>query len=158
MKHGFLLWRVAHDRLLTNKARMERQLSQDAHCSACHYPVEEGAHALRDCPMAEFLWKQVIAHGQVQEFFAKPLKEWILWNLLKGGIEEIPPGLSLFTTMLWEIWNWRNKRIFEENLMEPLDPIRCVFSKASDIWLKVKRSREEILVSWKFPPSHWVKL
>ena len=40
---------MVYDRLLTNKARLDRNMSLDSECKACCHPVRDAIPLLRDC-------------------------------------------------------------------------------------------------------------
>ncbi|CAN0899765.1 Putative ribonuclease H protein At1g65750 [Linum grandiflorum] len=46
------MWLATHDRLLTNKERRRRHLTETGVCTRCNYPHEIVLHVLRDCPFA----------------------------------------------------------------------------------------------------------
>ncbi|KAK2995370.1 hypothetical protein RJ640_029002 [Escallonia rubra] len=64
---------------------------------------------------------------------------------------------------VWLLWNWRNRRTFEEGFVDPTDPRRVIDSRAAEfvsciILNTSSRRKETVLVHWSLPPWQWHKL
>ena len=82
------LWLARQDRLLTNKARLTRNLSHDSSCPSCGHDVEDTLHVLRDCARAKTVWSVLVENSVQQRFFSLDLADWIDSNIsgqLKGN-------------------------------------------------------------------------
>ena len=72
-------------------------------------------------------------------------------------------AIFFFTVLLWLIWKWSCKKVFNSSSSPPISPGKTIL-KYVDNWLDVNRSRENMAVkegygiSWSPPPSGWVKL
>ncbi|MBA0624764.1 hypothetical protein Godav_010056, partial [Gossypium davidsonii] len=101
-------WRIGHDILPTYEkiSTIRRDFNSD--CPRCGRDKETLIHALKDCPRA----RAVLIHGGLNS------------NLLDSShcrgvdwIEEVARSLDVkalsdFVTVLWNIWNSRNKKVF----------------------------------------------
>lgn len=57
---NLFLWRVAHDRLMTNMERERRGISDNGLFPRCQQAPESIMHLLRDCEFAMDLWVQIV--------------------------------------------------------------------------------------------------
>lgn len=69
------LWLAWQDRLLTNKARLTRNLSHDSSCPSCGHDVEDTLHVLRDCARAKTVWSVLVENSVQQRFFSLDLAD-----------------------------------------------------------------------------------
>lgn len=51
-----LMWLLAHDRVLSNWARWNRQIAKSPGCDRCDAAKEDDVHAVRDCNKSRELW------------------------------------------------------------------------------------------------------
>ena len=77
------MWLVINDALLTNCARLKRNMTANDTCAICGSISETMLHTLRDCSKAKEMWKS-IDHSFIKDsFFIQPLSEWLEENVLK---------------------------------------------------------------------------
>ncbi|CAN1127067.1 Putative ribonuclease H protein At1g65750 [Linum perenne] len=55
----FFLWLTLHEHLLTNAERARRHLTNSTACLQCGSQAETVKHVLRDCPLAEEVWRKL---------------------------------------------------------------------------------------------------
>lgn len=79
LKIFFLL--ILHGRILTNEQRARRQLTIDSSCRICDWPYESIIHLLRDCPIAQEVWKTIRVPTQVFPLANAPVKTWCVGNV-----------------------------------------------------------------------------
>ncbi|MBA0596509.1 hypothetical protein Gorai_013326, partial [Gossypium raimondii] len=103
-------WRIGHDILPTyeNISKIRREFN--SMCPHCGSEEESLIHALKDCPRD----KAVLIHGD----FDNTLVEGRFGRCV-DWIEEVArsldkKALSDFVTVLWNIWNSRNNKVFRD--------------------------------------------
>lgn len=163
----FFLWLVFRDRLMSNTNRVLRHLIQDPSCSVCGAQEEDVEHILRSCPAAILVWKKFPWITDT-ELFAKPLQDWLVYNLNERNQTWMEDWFMAFATTLWWIWRWRNMRCFNTNVDIPFDQYSFIMGqvgrfqqamKKEDLMLgKRKRERIQTFVRWSTPRAGWVKL
>ncbi|XP_012435428.1 uncharacterized protein LOC105762054 [Gossypium raimondii] len=132
-------WRIGHDILPTYEkiSTIRRDFNSD--CPRCRRDKETLIHALKDCPRA----RMVLMHGGLNS------------NLLDGSLD--------FVTVLWNIWNNKNNRVFR-NLEEEakvtwdraaaLSHDFCIFNLLKEPSLPKPAVKEE----WRKPKQGTVKI
>lgn len=75
------LWVACHDRVMSNALRFNRKLTEDARCYVCGAEVESTLHILRNCPLAQVVWRNLGGPADKPEFYQQHLKHWITANL-----------------------------------------------------------------------------
>ncbi|XP_060965141.1 uncharacterized protein LOC133034132 [Cannabis sativa] len=121
-------WRVYHHILPVAINLFHRKAIPQPCCSFCRNPVETVTHALLDCPRAAKIWK------------ASPLRTFYISNryvdvkefMLNGFDQLNKESLSLLLTIMWAIWNSRNKKLFANSDMAPTDVVAWTNSFISD--------------------------
>lgn len=107
------LWRIAHNRLMTNATRFERGVSGTAHCLRCHQQDESIMHVLRDCDGAIELWEKIVDPNKWHSFASLGLHPWLELNL---GNTDVGSGSFnwpiVFGTMVHMPWIDRNHFVF----------------------------------------------
>ncbi|KAK7259573.1 hypothetical protein RIF29_25182 [Crotalaria pallida] len=79
-RYKFHIWKLEHDRLLTNERKSTWGLRQ-SDCPFCIGVAETSLHAMRDCAKATQLWNQIIAPSDYNKFYSMDLFSWIRSNL-----------------------------------------------------------------------------
>lgn len=82
-------WILFHRRLLTNRERWRRRMTDSPLCVRCNENDEEVLHAIRDCPIAREVWVWLILLELVDDFFKLGFKEWVVWLVrrVKRGVD-----------------------------------------------------------------------
>ncbi|CAN0892936.1 Putative ribonuclease H protein At1g65750 [Linum grandiflorum] len=72
-----LLWLASHKRVLTNKERGHRHLTNQVLCSLCSSSLESCIHVLRDCIFARNFWGRVLPQVIAENELSKDLRTWL---------------------------------------------------------------------------------
>lgn len=103
-----LLWKVAHEILLTNDKRLARGFCSSGMCSVCSSHVENHFHVFRDCDFAKEVWIIVSGSG-MQGFFSQ--QNWVQWlydNLVTVDDVQGATWNTTFAVVLDNLWRRRN--------------------------------------------------
>lgn len=124
-----------HDRLLCNKNRFKRKLTNDPSCHRCSSGSEESLlHLLRECVIARNVSRSVGGPALYPSFFLRDLHTWIIKNLKAEGLLLAEKWPTLFSLTIWWIWKWRNCAIFGRNEEIPVDMGDFLHAKAIETW------------------------
>ncbi|CAN1129588.1 Putative ribonuclease H protein At1g65750 [Linum perenne] len=107
----FFLWLAFRERLLTNAERYRRHMSDSASCLRCGSREETVCHVLRDCPVAEGVWRE-LGFNITEPNWRGSIADWFsaaLWG--ERG--------ELFGISAWMIWKCRNEAIFQNSYVTP---------------------------------------
>ncbi|KAA3469415.1 reverse transcriptase [Gossypium australe] len=116
-------WRLGHDILPTYDKIANFRSELNSFCPRCGNDKETLIHALKDCPKA----RAVLEYGG----FNNRLLEGVFVNCI-DWVEKVARvldkiAISNFLTVLWNIWNSKNYRIFQGAEMEA----KVIWEKAS---------------------------
>lgn len=160
-KVKIFLWRAAKDLLPTAENLWKKKVVQEATCQICRNQIESIAHALLDCKIARKVWQN--------SPFGKPVQREMSSDVISiiQSLHQQQRDLSgeLVASLLWVIWNARNKMLFE-GINE--DPVRLV-ARAFSVADSIKRIRTPELnfcaekaitkhQQWCPPGEGWVKI
>ncbi|MED6195015.1 hypothetical protein PIB30_117069 [Stylosanthes scabra] len=76
--------------------------------------VETVIHCLNQCPFASEVWRLTDSHGLTAPDGSSTF--WYWWLRVMQGLKRKPnyrSSSSIFSAVLWKLWNERNLRIFE---------------------------------------------
>ncbi|RYR11422.1 hypothetical protein Ahy_B04g068948 [Arachis hypogaea] len=128
-----LIWRLLHDRLLTNQ-RKSHTFGGDDTCHSCRTQPEDTLHAFRNCPIASSTWMILIKPVAVQAFFRTNLKDWITLNLNNQlGTSPDTEWKDTFIITCWNLWNWRNRELHENSYQRPPNASREILKRVREI-------------------------
>ncbi|KAI5339005.1 hypothetical protein L3X38_018277 [Prunus dulcis] len=85
-KLNIFFWLVFQGKILSNEQRARRQLSLDASCGSCHWPVESILHILRDCVKARKVWNALLNSSQSAGFFTMDFQPWL--KIITAAVNE----------------------------------------------------------------------
>lgn len=60
LKLQIFAWHIAQGKILSNEERVRRQLTFDASCGICEWPIETTLHILRDCYKTRGTWNSIL--------------------------------------------------------------------------------------------------
>lgn len=107
-------------KLLTNKQRCIRGLSNVDTYPRCDNASEDILHLFFNCPNSANVWSRF---PNVQVPTTVDLEEWRVW--LQANINQIKvvsggfPNSILVIVTLWKIWIARNKKVFDDINPDP---------------------------------------
>ena len=152
-KLKFLLWKSMKNPLPVGENLRIRNINPLANCPHCGED-ESCLHLFFLCPFALRTWEQALFRTTLLASRITSMKMGLeasrfLINLPPFGIGQ---GL-LFPWILWNLWNCRNKLIFEQKHISSLDLISQSISQAKE-WLgaQIQASSSQIVKSW-IPPT-----
>ncbi|CAN1860132.1 Putative ribonuclease H protein At1g65750 [Linum perenne] len=156
------MWLVAHNRLLTNKERKRRHLTDNDTCSCCGTMVETIDHILRSCPIANEVWRKIAPINLFPSFFNTNFDVW--WNdNMKNSSWKVQFGVTC-----WTLWRSRNERVFQNTQLCPDSMSRQIqfwnqtvtksLEEVAQIRSLNPRVRETREISWQPADSPWYTL
>jgi len=155
------LWTIAHSRIMTNENRVHHNIASDPFCHNYRLETETILHILRDCPLVKTVWKSLLSPNNVTPFFSPELLSWLINNLssqISSG--EGWPWATIFGAAVWNIWKWRNRRIFNIDNCPSSNPTVAIKSHVADIMLtggsganNLISTKQVSMVGWKYPPE-----
>lgn len=108
------IWRACKGSLAVKENLFRRHIAQDAMCSCCDGEIESVIHVLFHCTMAKKVWEKSNFNGL---FVAAPVSNFsdmVLWLSSKMG----KTVLTSIMTMAWAVWFCRNKRVYEQIILD----------------------------------------
>nr|KYP67585.1 Putative ribonuclease H protein At1g65750 family [Cajanus cajan] len=160
-----MLWKTAHNSLLTNTARARRGLALDNLCPKCHQEPETGLHALRDCVVVKNVWSHLVNGGIPPNFINSNLGTWIVSNLTCRNEN----WRLIFAVTIDKLWKARNALIFDQHHVNPY----CLVVSIKRRCLEISRASKECStfsskflgdpygsspIRWQPPPLGSIKL
>lgn len=152
-------WRMSRDALPTCVNLVKRGLDVDPMCPRCGEAYENVTHLMLDCALSSRVWKLSpfqIEVGKRDENDAS----WCFNTLAKLQQED----KSLLLTILWAIWQGRNKWIFKQKWMDPMAVVtlatnfHMAYENAQEKRTNPTSSEPANRESWHPPSSSIVKL
>ncbi|XP_074362434.1 uncharacterized protein LOC141702707 [Apium graveolens] len=121
----------------------------------CNIDGENMIHAFFDCNFDAQYWSHVNLSYDMRELKCAP--DWLLSKLDMCSVEVI----IRICTLLWGVWFWRNKRVWEGRVINPVLSMDGAFNSVSE-WKKARHaSNREVQVSrhqFKKQSSKWMPL
>ena len=119
-------WILLQDKLLTANNLATRGWPHQPNCSLCNGLLETGPHLCLHCPFARAVWHQILVWeglslvAQADPTHFSSIKDW--WEATSSPLPKNQKrdfnGLMIYT--LWNIWKERNRRIFENSALTPI--------------------------------------
>ncbi|KAH9647730.1 putative ribonuclease H protein [Citrus sinensis] len=159
------IWTVLHDRLKIKRELMRRHLVSNGYCDRCGLDLESTLHVLRDCPMAKRVWNHFVPRSLQADFYSKPLKKWIIYNVQSK--EQYRWNLDwncIFEFTIWRLWYWRNKFRFDHVYVDSKFVTQDIMTwaeenqRANDSLLGTAAKKKEAWLHWSPPIWPWCKL
>lgn len=97
---NFFLWRVAHDRLMTNLERACCGISNSDLYPRCNQAPESVMHLLRDCEASLELWEKLVSPSVWHKFASLGHSQWLDYNLQDNTLT------SMIGTGSWSLARW----------------------------------------------------
>jgi hypothetical protein len=116
-KMKIVLWRLAHDCLPTGQQLLCRHICNTDACCFCGQ-VEMVAHAIVKCQYVAEIWREMKKwcgiNCKLMPFISP--QQW-LWEFLANASDE---EATIFTLIIWHIWDNRNGVRNGENFVHPI--------------------------------------
>lgn len=91
------LWKLVHERLLSNVERVRRGMAHEDTCPRCHSSPETNMHLLRDWDDVRDFWYKVVDPEKASRFFSMGMEDWIAWNLAEKDV-------GIHSNVQWDIF------------------------------------------------------
>ncbi|KAJ1418141.1 Zinc knuckle CX2CX4HX4C [Sesbania bispinosa] len=153
------IWRLMHHSLPVRANLARRNIQCEPICPCCEVDRETETHLFRDCSWSKQIWSQSPIDSQWQFPHIESIGEWIN-NIILVCAEEV---VCLFITICYEIWQARNRKVFEQK--EPCTGqilSRALTSRVDQEDLNQQRDivhqqRPSHTSTWTHPPTGWFK-
>ncbi|XP_021839401.2 uncharacterized protein [Spinacia oleracea] len=130
-------------------------------CQVCGAPDETIMRALFDCKHTQVIWESSEFADSLREAPISSFADMFVWVVGKLSKEK----LRLFATLVWACWCYRNKAVFEEGEIEPVQ-VATGFARLVNV---IKQYNERVAphtngsvvasaCSWSPPPQGTVKI
>ncbi|XP_057774811.1 uncharacterized protein LOC130993790 [Salvia miltiorrhiza] len=135
VRRSILCWRVIHGRLPTLDILIRQGFSTPNGCSICFLGAESISHLMWECSKIRILWKELLSWFQLDHLRAcTDIHDFLVaaWNVTlstrlrafwKAGI----------ISLMWKIWDCRNRIIFENVSFEGRSILAFVRSFVKEI-------------------------
>lgn len=154
------LWRVCSSCLPTAVALTAKHVQMNVRCPWCHAGDEDDVHVLFSCEFAKSVWATSGVNDIIQVLPGEKVFD-ILQRIFSAGTRE---QLVLVALMCWNLWNRRNKWVWEKINVSGFGVRQGAMNLLSD-WRNVQQEVTRNVVSsntslghWSKPPSGWVKV
>jgi hypothetical protein len=132
-KCKFFAWLILQNRVWTADCLATCGWPNCGNCPLCNSVPESAAHLLFQCTFSISLWTMVKDWFQLQDFHPdawqgfQDVKAW-WFAIVHDGLGRRKAMASLTMLVVWELWNERNARIFNNKSATPtivMSKIRC---------------------------------
>ena len=141
-KRKFFCWLLLNDRLSTRALLCRKHLHLPSyHCVLCFLAVEENlAHLFFHCPFSITCW------GILHIVVPNMSDTFQVFESFKDQLQ-LPFFMDVIITMCWDIWTWRNDKIFRgiDNFVPRCKTIFC--KEFAQVILRAKKTLQPHLSS-----------
>ncbi|KAF7815776.1 ribonuclease H [Senna tora] len=130
-RYKVFLWRACLGIIPAIESLEKRGMNINEDCGICNVAPEDVFHALIDCSDLQNLWIAA-SFDYSSRHYHGDLLEWLVVESEKWKEEQ----LSSLAVMLYYIWERRNRKKFENEMI-----------RVDDIWPRVQRSMDEMQVA-----------
>jgi ribonuclease HI len=157
------IWQLSQERLLT-RDRLARWHIGDHNCPQFEETI---SHVVRDCPIAVLIWNHLLSVHDRGRFFVVSFKDWIILNLdNQFGHHHGRKWNAIWATTCHLLWYWRNKRIHDDEFVNPDRPWNLVLQYVDEynqVGMLEPQDRngrimQQIDVCWLKPSLGWYVL
>ncbi|KAJ1379513.1 Ribonuclease H domain [Sesbania bispinosa] len=150
-----MLWLALHNSLPTREVLNRRHIVEIATCPQCGGQSESISHCFRECPVVQDIWIRLGFQNVGVNAGDESFRAWIIRNI-RGSHE------TLFLSILWWLWKWRNNVVFEPSPWRSDFVVRNILATHVDVISSAgDETNDEHLFSkiwWQAPPAGYVKL
>ncbi|XP_073310966.1 uncharacterized protein [Primulina huaijiensis] len=113
-KHKFILWLLAHRKLLT---RDILEYLEDKSCALCNVPDETINHLFFACPITRVIWSSIRSWLHMRKIMGSPSSILAAFRGIYRGSSTINKMKCVaLAATVYHTWNIRNKKVFENQL------------------------------------------
>ena len=129
-KHKFFAWLFVQGKILTADNLIRRNWPCNQLCPLCDQELETAVHLCLTCSFAKEVWFHVanwttldlrLMTGEVLD-----VKTWWEANLQHLPLKKQRSVAAVLMVTAWSIWNERNRRIFEQRSLNPLQVFNLI--------------------------------
>ncbi|KAL8133721.1 hypothetical protein AgCh_008966 [Apium graveolens] len=135
-KIKILMWRLCRNNLPVRDRLKAKGVSILVSCPMCNADLEHIMHLFFECQFVESCWRSVDLSFDMRNVTSA--QEWLLKKFSEASHEE----LGKIYVVLWGVWYWRNKRVWEGKMINPKLAIEGSFRTVED-WRKVRGGEKE---------------
>jgi hypothetical protein len=111
-------WLIIQNRVWTSDRLATRGWQNNSFCPLCRHTQETALHLLAECRYTRKIWAALsdwTRCGQLNPGQWQPAQSVLEWWEATANLKEVPKKALRTLTLLvnWEIWNERNRRIFQ---------------------------------------------
>ena len=120
-KVQFFIWLLLQDRVWTADRLQRRGWPHDDRCSLCDQVLEDANHLGLHCPFTKEVWMDfATSHQRVTQISALAINLHDWWQKLHQGSKSLVTQQNTISCyVLWNVWNERNRRIFQNLELRP---------------------------------------
>lgn len=150
-------WLLIRGRLKTRDRLSRFVQNMDANCALCHNSIESLNHLFYDCPFAHNVW-------HLSGLYATPINAPNLISWLDDLVSLNNDKLLLSHILLicWQIWDSRNKWIFQQVTPHPTKVVNVAYSLGCEFWHanppQMCKKNDFSSIKWKPPDTSFAKL
>ncbi|XP_074336668.1 uncharacterized protein LOC141673834 [Apium graveolens] len=160
-KVKIFVWRFCRNNVPIRDRLRGKGVNVPDTCPMCNNNVEQLLHLFFLCQFADTCWQSVDLRYDMGEVHS--VTDWLLRKLASAKHEEI----VAICLVLWGIWNWRNKRVWQNQFINPSIAMESTFRMYKD-WKSARKSGGtertmsntgvSILKKWQPPDPRELKL
>ena len=123
-KHKFFAWLLVQCKILTADKMIARQWPCNPVCTMCNQEPETAAHLILHCTFSRQVWDKM--ESWTQRLVQVPVQGLQVMDWWEKGLAHIPKKerqlkAALMIYCAWNIWKARNRRVFDNKILSPLD-------------------------------------
>jgi len=133
------MWICIEDRILTGINYQKRGGINPSVCALCLKEEESATHLFVDCQTTQFIWDNILTSFGIDSDWKRATIEENLkhWFLKLANLRHIP------FLIMWEIWKYRNKILFENWTKNVPGIYKKISSPLKNIHRKRKQTKQK---------------
>ncbi|KAL8477104.1 hypothetical protein ACS0TY_029423 [Phlomoides rotata] len=120
------IWKICRGYTPSKSELFRRHILMERMCGCCNMEIESAWHIFMNYTFAKEVWQLSLVHEKVEElaFIADSLEDFVLQGLsnLEGD------DVIEFVMAVWELWECRNDRVFNNRLCSAATALRLARS------------------------------
>ncbi|KAL8127779.1 hypothetical protein AgCh_014632 [Apium graveolens] len=156
------IWKFLRNVVPTRKRLSERGIRIGITCPMCLSDIEHMTHLFFECEFARGCWEHAnLVYDWSEVEYAH---DWLLSKVSSAPMEEV----SKICVVLWGVWHWRNKKVWDAKLVSSAFAMDSSFSIQRE-WLEAKgsqvvvsshtsRVKHQEVHKWKCPDASTIKI